>query len=500
MYDYIRTPFEITDAYKLSHWVQYPKGTTGLYSNFTPRKSRRPISDKFAFFGLQYFLQILNEQFNTKFFSLSEDQAVQNFDDFYKDFFGASNEWSNEQVRGLHRLGYVPLLIKALPEGSMVNHNIPVLTIRSTSEEYFWFSQWIETWLSSSIWKMCTSATTAKYYRRILEKYNSLTSDIDWITDFQMHNFSLRGMSGIDDGVSCDAAHLLVSKGTDTCPTLSWVRKYYPGDNGLVGTSVAATEHAVATAYLPENTDDTNKADTDYISRVLELYPVGIVSMVADTYNFWNMIVNILPKFKDQIMARDGKLVIRPDSSPKTPVEIIVGDPDAPDGTPENKGLIMCLYEIFGGTKNSKGYIDLDPHINGIYGDSITLEFHEAILKGLMQKGFSSNNIVEGIGSYTYNYTTRDVEGIAIKCTAVAAGKGTEQHWRATYKDPATDTSGKKSAKGFLKVEMVNGEYVLVQNVSAEEELQGALEPVYLNGKILRMQSFAEVRAELAKF
>ncbi len=500
MNEFISTPLAITDAYKLSHWVQYPEGTTGIYSNFTPRKSRRPGIEKFVFFGLQAFLKDLDDQFRVNFFNLTEDEAVQRYDAFHADFFGAPNEFNNSQVRKLHQLGYLPVRIKALPEGSVVNHNVPVITLRSTDDTLFWFTQWIETWMSTSIWKPSTSATTAYYYRKIFDKYNSLTSDVEWLPDFQGHDFSMRGMSGITDAVSSGAGHLLSFKGTDTLPAIDWIKKYYPGDNGLVGTSVPASEHAVATAYLPESTNDTDESDYAYIQKILDVYPTGIVSVVCDTYDFWRLVTEILPKFKDQIMSRDGKLVIRPDSSPKTPVEIIVGDPDAPLGTPENKGLVQCLYEIFGGTINSKGYKVLDSHIGAIYGDSITLEYAEKILSSLESMGFSSDNIVLGIGSFTYEYVTRDTHGIAIKCTAVASGSGDEKHWRATFKDPKTDNSGKKSAKGFLRLDFVDGEYKLTQNVSHEEENEGALELVYENSVMYRHQSFADVRNELKKF
>lgn len=495
---FLTTPFALSDAYKLSHWRQYPKNTTAIYSNFTPRKSRRPGIDKFVFYGLQHFLIDLNHIFKEKFFDLSEDEAVAKFDAFFTKFFGSPNEDSNERVRALHRLGYLPIRIQALPEGSVIDHNIPPMTITSTHPDFFWFSQWLETWMSSEVWKPCTSATTAFYYRQIFNKYNRLTSDNAWLVDFQGHDFSFRGMSGCLDACASGSAHLVGFKGTDTCPAVDWIEFYYPGNNGMIGTSVPATEHSVATAFLDEVTNDTKQSDYDYIDNILNLYPTGIVSVVCDTYDFWRLVTQILPLFKDRIMAREGKLVIRPDSSPKTPVEIIVGDPTTPLGTPENKGLVRCLYEIFGGTENSKGYIDLDSHIGAIYGDSITLEYCEAILNGLMLNGFSSDNIVLGIGSYTYNYTTRDTHGIAIKCTAVKTGS----HWRATFKDPKTDNSGKKSAKGFLQIVLEDGRYVLKQNVSEEDALNNSeLKLVYIDGEFVnKLQSFDEVREQAKKF
>ena len=209
MNNFIQTPFEITDAYKLSHWRQYPEGTTGVYSNFTPRKSRRPGIDKFVFFGLQAFLQELNEQFDVNFFALTTGEAVQRFDTFYVGFFGVENPHSNEQVSNLHKLGYLPIKIKALREGSVVNHNVPVATMQSTHEDFFWFTQWIETWMSDSIWKPSTSATTAYYYRKIFDRFNAMTCENNGFVDWQGHDFSMRGMSNVLDACASGAGHLL---------------------------------------------------------------------------------------------------------------------------------------------------------------------------------------------------------------------------------------------------------------------------------------------------
>lgn len=199
-------------------------------------------------------------------------------------------------------------------------------------------------------------------------------------------------------------------------------------------------------------------------------------------------------------MARDGKLVIRPDSSPKTPVEIIIGDSDAPEGTSERKGLIECLWDVFGGSMNSKGYKELDSHIGAIYGDSITLDYQEKILSGLMTKGFASTNVVLGIGSYTYQYVTRDTEGLAMKATAVAFGDALSFDTKeivSIFKDPKTDTGCKKSARGLLCVDSVDGAFYLRQECTIEEHLGGCLEPVMRDGEMLRHQNFKQVREVL---
>lgn len=249
MFDVVKTPFEIADAYKLSHLAQYPKGTSGVYANLTPRKSRNPKIDKFVFFGLQVFLKDLNQVFAEKFFELDRATAVANFDSFYTEFFGVPNEYSNIQIGLLHDLGFLPLRIKALPEGSVVSHGIPVLTLTGTHDDFFWLSQSIETWLSLTIWKPSTSATIAFYYRRLLDKYAAETSDQGWFVDYQAHDFSERGMANLADASASGAGHILSFRGSDTCPVINWVKKYYPPTtNALLATSIPASEHSIMCA------------------------------------------------------------------------------------------------------------------------------------------------------------------------------------------------------------------------------------------------------------
>src|SRR6185436_2028771 len=168
----------------------------------------------------------------------------------------------------------------------------------------------------------------------------------------------------------------------------------------MIGVSVPATEHSVMCM-------GTQEKEIETFRRLFKLYPQGILSVVSDTWDYWSVLLEILPQLKGEIMARNGKLVIRPDSSPKTPLEIICGDPDAPEGSPEWKGSIQILWELFGGTTNAAGFKELDPHIGLIYGDSITLTLAKNINERLKTKGFASTNWVAGIGSYTYQYNTR---------------------------------------------------------------------------------------------
>jgi len=494
-----RTPFQFADSYKLSHWIQYPADVAHVYSNFTPRSGARAANDRFVFFGLQAFLKNLEATFALDFFAVDREEAVEDFRDFYHDFFGEDPSPAQiECVVNLHRIGYLPLVFKALPEGTMVRHGIPVLTVMNTDPRVPWLTNFIESWMSAELWGVCTSATTAFNYRCNFDRFAETTSDQDFMPDFQGHDFSFRGMFGVEASAMSAAAHLLSFKGTDTLHARGWIGKNYPADeffhmkvwNPGLGTSVPATEHSVMSAGGQENEEET-------FQRLLKLYPSGILSVVSDTWDFWAVVTEILPTLKDQIMAREGKLVIRPDSSPKTPVEILVGDPEAPEGSPERKGLIECLYETFGGTVNSKGYRQLDPHVGAIYGDSITLEYQEAILEGLARKGYSSTNLVLGIGSYTYQHVTRDTHGIAMKATAVILRDGTS---RPIYKAPKTDVGFKKSLRGFLAVVRQNGRFEVIESETPKAVDGDCLETVWEDGAFKRIQGFEDVRGVLAGY
>jgi nicotinamide phosphoribosyltransferase len=223
---------------------------------------------------------------------------------------------------------------------------------------------------------------------------------------------------------------------------------------------------------------------------VCEVYPKGIVSIVSDTWDLWKVLSEYLPILKSQILNRDGKVVIRPDSG--DPVQIICGNPKGNNDN-ERKGVIQLLWETFGGSTNSKGFKELDSHIGAIYGDSITVERATQICERLKEKGFASTNVVLGIGSYTYQYNTRDTFGFAMKATyGEVNGQG-----REIFKDPITDDGTKKSAKGLMKVELENGTYKLIDQVTWEKEKQGELKEVFRDGKLLIDQTLTEIRQRL---
>lgn len=789
----------LIDGYKADHRRQYPVGTTEVYSNFTPRSSRIPGVDKVVFFGLQAFIKkYLIEGYEAWRSMPNRAAAHKDMMEAYLGPGALGGDFSH--IDALQKIGYIPLEIKALPEGTAVPLRTPMFTVRNTHPDFFWLPNFIETIISASLWQGCVSATIAREYRKILDLYAMMTgADADFV-DWQAHDFSFRGMSSLESAELSGGAHLLSFTGTDTVPAIAWLQRYYNA-TGLIGGSVAATEHSVMCAGSKDDETGTFKR------LVTEVYPSGIVSIVSDTWDLWKVLTSIVPSLKNDILARDGKMVIRPDcydseteiftargwikfpdlldtdrvasvddrgeysferpskivnqpytgdmihfvdgkgkfdllvtpnhrmvyeragslvvkeaedlclnwggsflraaatsndefsgkpasltpferlqiafqadgsytsssdkkirfsfakqrkidrlidiiencgfdykiyslsKNPKyphhsdrveinvsvpaindfskdlawvgtdlayhkeyarefieevsywdctrrsdtrfkfdsvnssavdkiahmamcagygvkrsvssddrsgrfsdihtlhimkdarigfqairkytesysgtvhcvtvntgrilvrrngciavsgnsgDPVNIICGDPAAPYGTAQNKGVIELLWDTFGGTMTNKSYKVLDSHVGAIYGDSITLERCSEICRRLMNKGFASSNIVFGVGSYTYQYNTRDTIGAAMKATNVVVN-GED---RAIFKDPVTDDGTKRSARGLLRVE--NG--VLYDNQTREQEAQGDLVPVFRDGKLLVDWSLDQIRAKV---
>ena len=434
---------------------------------------------------MQYFIKkYLIEEFDQNFFAQPKAQVIDAYKRRITAYLGP-DAITYEHVEALHDLGYLPVEIKALPEGTRVPLRTAMFTIKNTLPEFFWITNFLETILSCVIWMPCTSATISFEYRMILNRFAAETGgDMDFVP-FQGHDFSFRGMAGLEAAQMSGAGHLLNFTGTDTIPAIDFLEQYYNADASqeFIGASVPATEHSVMCMGTQEDEIQT------FERLINEIYPKGVVSIVSDTWDFWQVITDFLPQLKDQILAREGKVVIRPDSG--DPVKIICGDPDAAVGTPAYKGAVECLFETFGGTLTEKGYKLLDEHIGLIYGDSITLERATAICQQLKDKGFASTNVVFGIGSYTYQYVTRDTFGFAMKATyGEVNGQG-----REIFKDPKTDDGTKKSARGLIGIfKNEQGQVEQIDQVDHQTEQQGELKTVYLDGEMKLEQSLQEIR------
>ncbi|GAC1569329.1 MAG: hypothetical protein NVS3B3_23650 [Aquirhabdus sp.] len=251
-----------------------------------------------------------------------------------------------------------------------------------------------------------------------------------------------------------------------------------------MGTSIPATEHSVMCAYGD---------DRESFKRLItEIYPSGFISIVSDTWDLWEVLTEILPSYKNEVMARDGKVVIRPDSG--DPVKIICGDPESAD-VAVRKGVVELLWDIFGGSVSEQGYKVLDSHIGCIYGDSISLERCEAICAGLEKKGFASVNMVFGIGSYTYQYNTRDTFGYALKSTLCVIN-GEEKH---IFKDPKTDDGTKRSQKGRVRV--IDGAPIRYEDeLHLTDKQPDMMQTIFINGDTKNKQTLAEIRARIRSY
>lgn len=479
-------PILLTDGYKLDHRRQYPKGTTMVYSNWTPRRSRIEGVEEVVFFGLQYFLKkYVLEDFERHFFQQPKERVLAQYQRRVHCYLG-ENSVGIQHIADLHDLGYIPMVFKAIPEGCSVPLRVPMFTMYNTLPEFFWLTNYFETLLSAVVWLPCNSATIARQYRLLLDRYAAETSTQPDFVDWQAHDFSMRGMGGIEGALLSGAAHLLSFTGTDTIPAIDLLEQYYGADaeKELIGGSVPATEHSVMCMGTATGEQET------FRRLISEVYPTGIVSIVSDTWDLWKVLTEFLPSLREDIAGRNGKVVIRPDSG--DPVLILCGNPDGAT-EPERKGVVELLWDTFGGQINSKGYKELAPCIGTIYGDSITLERAEQICERLKTKGFASTNVVLGIGSFTYQYNTRDTFGFAMKATyGEVNGEG-----RAIFKDPVTDDGTKKSAKGLMQLRRENGRYHLLDEVSREEEKEGELKEVFRDGKLLTEFSLAEIRKNI---
>lgn len=502
----------IVDGYKLDHLSQYVEGTELVYSNMTPRSNSLArvlpeyFDGKMVFFGAQKAIIQLKDLWEDTFFKLPKEDVIGNFARRIKNYVG--RDYGDKQIKAmaeLHDLGYLPLTIKTLPEGCSVNMGIPTITIKNTLPEFYWLTNYCETYISSSVWHMCNAASLSKEYRKTSERWGSITGADPFWYEIANHCFAARGHRGHYDAIDSGMAHLLFSVGTDTIAAIDGLEMYYKAnsDKELVGISVNAFEHATATqriAYYRENLGFNKNpldAEEQSIKDICEnLYPKGIVSYVSDSEDYYGVISQVAINLKDVILAREEdsnglcKFVFRPDSSPKTPLEVICGDPDAEDVL-ENKGTLEILWETFGGTINEKGYKVINPKVGVIYGEALDIELQEKIYKTMEGQGWCVSNLLMGIGSWGFlDRSSRDNFSQALKGThSIVNGEGISMQ-----KNPKTAANSKKSAKGLLRVEKEGDNYILYDQQTPEQESQGELKTVFEDGALLYETSLAEIR------
>jgi nicotinamide phosphoribosyltransferase len=475
-------PFFLADFYKISHRDQYPSDTEQVWSNWTPRSSRVAGTTDVVHFGLQYFLKhYLGEVFQSEFFGSPLAEVISEYRELITATLGVADP-KTDHIEALHKLGHLPLKIYSLPEGSSVPLGVPAMVVTNTIDEFFWLPNFLETILSNTLWKPSTSATTAQRFRRVFEKrakeYGH--TDLSFI-DWQGHDFSFRGMSGVEDAILSGMGHLTSFSGTDTIPAIVAANKYYRAGLGCGG-SVPATEHSVMCAGGQDGEFET------FERLITKTYPSGVVSVVSDTWDLWTVLTNYVPRLKNQILGREGKVVIRPDSG--NPEKILCGDPFS--SVPRvSDGVLRLLRKALG---SANGMIN---GAGAIYGDSITVDVADKILdRTINEIGLSPFNVVFGIGSFAYEYVTRDTHNFAMKATAVRrSGKVIP-----IFKNPVTDTSHKKSHKGIPAVYRTEAStetkpvYYVSEGSDPSALDNCAFEVVYENGKLFVDNDFQTIR------
>lgn len=446
-----------------------------------------------VFFGLQAFIkEYLVEYFADNFFDLAHDEVVETYKKYMNVQIGEGN-YNIDNIIKLHDLGYLPLEINALPEGTLVNMGIPCIEITNTDEEFAWLVQWIECILQAELWKTCNHATIGNMYYKLAKKWYDKTVDADIDVRNAFADFGMRGMSCMNEAVRCSAAWLLSANKTSSIPALPYLDKYYNADceKNHIGIGAISTEHSVMGANYALDGDERT-----FVKRLLtELYPNASFSMVSDTYDFWNMVENIIPSLKEEILNHNGKLLIRPDSG------------DQFETTVET---VQKLWDTFGGTTNSKGYKVIDPHIGVILGDGCTLDTLNRIWTELEKRGFAANNAIFGVGAFCFTaifedskmiVNTRDTFGCACKATW---GMFDDKEL-FIFKDPKTDTAKlKKSHKGLVLVEPNGPDYVYTDELYRAdydkliaEGHVNAMRTVFKDGVMKNVEDFLTIRERL---
>ncbi len=425
-----------TDGYKLEHALQYPDKTELVFSSLSTRSSNHSyINDQIYVFGLEYIKTKLIDEWEN-FFALSEDELKEVLT-FFGAFASSYHQLANFDTNRFYRLWKhqrLPLKIQVLKDHSIVPLKTPLITIYNLDPDFYWVTNYIESYLLTTTWPIITSATISYHMKKLFKKYLDKTSDNDSFIDLQGTDFSYRGMSGNTSGILSGLGHLANFSSSSTLQAVLEYQKYW---NAKQITSAPATEHSVMTAYGADN-------EAFSYAHIIDKYPKGILSMVSDSWNLWNVVDNILPNLKDKILAREGKIVVRPDSG--NPVEIVCGNPNASDEA-ARLGVLRLLAKHFGTTINSKGYKVLNSKVGLIYGDSITFTMVSKLLQAISDLGFSTENIVFGMGATLYQSNNRDTFGFVFKTSYVQInGVG-----YPVQKNPITNQN-KKSFKGLVGV------------------------------------------------
>lgn len=503
----------LKDFYKACHSEMIPSTMTKSVSYYTPRMSRVMRWPKVVNFGLQAFIKTwLIDDFNKNFFGKPLDIVLGEYDRVLKYTFGEGN-YSTQKVINLYNLGYLPVEIWALPEGEKIPMHVPIFAITNTHPDFAWLPQALESLISAECWYPMITATVGNTYRDIVNYWYEKTCDDNLPRRRALGNFDFRGDMGVDAALKAAGGWMLSFVNTATVPAIPWMEKMYNCDctKDEVGFGALSTEHFVMCSNSAKDIFDNlenypyesidPRRERVFLKRLLtELYPNSSFSCVCDSYDYWNVVKNILPTLRDEILNHNGTFLVRGDSGDC--VEIVTE-------------TVFKLWDIFGGTINSKGYKVLNPHVKALYGDSITVERAEKIYSILDKNGFAASNVSLGIGSFSMHCIeeggelkpfTRDTFSSCIKATyAEFTNPNGSVDKFPIYKDPATDAATgngfKKSQRGCCLVyRNPENEYEYVDGLTwdaACEDPRGCMRIVFRDGKLLIDESLNTIRQRL---
>jgi len=484
-------PMLLCDFYKCTHNRQYPKGITRLVAYYTPRMSRLEDVDQVLFWRLQAFMkEYLVDGFNQYFFCRNKSEVMNEYKNFMTSALGVDS-YDADKIEALHDLGYLPLEIRAVPEGSRTKVGVPQIEITNTHPSFAWVVNSIETLLSCSMWHAQIAAEVGIRYRHICQKYADLTCAPGHPVASLLGDFSMRGQHSLESATVASAGWLLSFRNTSCVPSIMWLHDHYaPGmDYGAIGKGAISTEHSVMCSNYAIDGDEITM-----IKRLLtDIYPNHSFSMVSDSYDYWNLVNSLLPQCRTEIMTHNGTLLIRGDSG--DPVQVVTQ-------------TVYQLMKHFGYTVNEKGFKVLPVKIKAIYGDSITPQRLEAIYKDLYEHNCSIENVVLGVGSFSfmcletfdedgnahYNPYTRDTFGVAVKTTY---GENVDGNPIMIFKNPK-ECSFKKSQKGCCVVAPDGQSYTDGHTLGvAHSEENNLLQQVFYNGKITRYYLLDDIRQRM---
>lgn len=467
-------PMLLIDFYKATHSDQLPKDITKSVSYFTPRMSRVNMWDSVVLFGLRGFIQTyLIDYFNEHFFNKPLHEVEESYTRILTATLGPEG-FKTSRITELHELEYLPIKIDALPEGTKVPMHVPMFAITNTHPDFAWLPQALESLISAEMWHPMLSATVGTTYRDIVNKYYDISCDDNIPRARALGDFSFRGQESLQSAIKSSAGWLLSFLNTATVPAIPYLEENYDCDctKEPVGFGAVSTEHAVMCSNFAVDGDEK----TLLIRLLTEIYPNTNFSVVLDSYDYWHIIKNILPEIKSEILNHNGCMLMRGDSGDC--VEVVTQ-------------TVFALWDIFGGTINSKGFKVLDPHVKALYGDSITIQRCEKIYQILIENGFACSNVSLGVGSFSMQCVeengilkpfTRDTFSSCIKATYCEINNKPYP----IFKNPK-DGGFKKSQKGCCKVWNDSGNIVFKDeyNASIMDDPENLLKPVFVDGSFI---------------